>query len=93
MFRDGTKVSDLMANVLNNMWSATYPNPALGPCVGFKNLNLVNGPCDNSGSYYFNISTDSSVLNTTKPLLGYLCETRYLLRQKFKQQKVKATMI
>lgn len=71
-----------MSNILNTMWSANYPKPALGPCVAFQNLKLVNGPCDNSGSYYYNINTDGSPFNTTKPLLGYLCETRYHLPDK-----------
>ena len=50
-----------------------------GACVAFKHLKLVNVPCDNSLGYYFDYNTDGDPTTATKPLLGYLCETRQTL--------------
>ncbi len=80
--RDGTRVSDLMSAVLSSMWDSGYPKSGQGNCVAFKRLSLVNVPCDNTLNSYFDFNSDTA-FNSTKPFLGYLCETRYQYRQVF----------
>lgn len=59
------------------MWSTGYPKVGNGTCVAFKYLKLVNVPC-NATSMYFNLTADGDPTTTSKPLLGYLCETRIM---------------
>ena len=78
-FRDGSKVSDLLANTLTPMWDTGYPKTDGGACVAFRNLKLVNTFCqNNNNSTYFNFADGTSEAATTIPLLGYLCETRHI---------------
>jgi hypothetical protein len=79
--RDGTRVSDLMSAVLSSMWDSGYPKSGQGNCVAFKRLSLVNVPCDNTLNSYFDFNIDTA-FNSTKPFLGYLCETRYQYHQR-----------
>ena len=55
-FRDGTRVSDLMNQVLSTYWDTANPKATGGQCVALKNMKLVNVPCDNSVPTYFDVN-------------------------------------
>jgi len=77
-YSDGSRVSDLMSAYLSTLWATGYPNPNGNYCVAFKYLKLVNVPCDSSTPFYYDKANDTNPSTTTKPLLGYLCETRIM---------------
>ena len=72
-FSDGTKVADLLVSALKTQWLTGHPSLAQGPCVALRRWYLVTTPCDNSKGSYFD---SGNAANTTKTMLGYLCEAR-----------------
>lgn len=66
-----------MSAYLSSLWSTGYPKSDGNTCVAFKYLKLVTVPC-NSSTFYYDNGNDGDPTTTTKPLLGYLCETRLM---------------